>query len=85
MVSAVRRFSTHLGGAGLVLYAPQGIHGSFSFKLEFPYSNNIAKYETLIIELISTLKMGIGRLYLQGFLGSSSSKLMGILYLGKFL
>lgn len=47
------------------LYAPDGTDVSISFKLKFPCANNEAEYEALFIELVSTLQMGIRRLYVQ--------------------
>ena len=39
---------------------------ALSFKLEFPYSNNTAKYEAYLIELATTLKIGIKHLRVMG-------------------
>lgn len=39
---------------------------SLSFRLDFPCSNNVAEYEALIIGLVSTLRMRIQRLRVQG-------------------
>lgn len=59
--------STYQGGdTGVVLYDPEGINVSLSFKLDFPCSNNIAKYEALLLELKSTLKLGVKKLRVQG-------------------
>lgn len=41
----------------IVMYALDGTAISSSFKLEFPFSNNEAKYKALIIWLISALQM----------------------------
>lgn len=53
-------------GAGVVLYNPDGVSISLSFKLEFPCSSNIAEYEALLLGLISTLRLGVKRLRVQG-------------------
>ena len=39
---------------------------ALSFKLEFPYSNNIAEYEAYLTELTTTLEMGIKHLKMIG-------------------
>lgn len=50
--------STHRKGETGVLHAPDDTNISLFFKLKFPYSNKQAKYEALIIGLISPLQMG---------------------------
>ncbi|XP_026380581.1 uncharacterized protein LOC113275307 [Papaver somniferum] len=40
-----------VGGVGVVFEAPQGEFLSYSFKLDFPYSNKVAEYEALILGL----------------------------------
>ena len=47
--------TAHLGGAGIVLYR-EGEAVALSFKLEFPYSNNIVKYEAYLTKLTTALK-----------------------------
>lgn len=55
---AFYRSSTHQGGgAGVVLYDPDGVSVSLSFKLEFPCSNNVTDYAALLLRLISALKL----------------------------
>lgn len=64
---AFDRSSTHQGGdARVVFYDPDGFSISLSFKLEFPYSNNMAEYEALLLRLISALKLGVRKLQVQG-------------------
>lgn len=60
-ISSIQR----VGGAGIVLYVPDGSDVSLSLKLKFLCSNNEAAEETLLIGLISTLHMGIRRLSMQ--------------------
>lgn len=67
----------HQGGrAWVILYDPDGVSISLSFKLEFPYSNNVAEYETPLLGLNSTFKLEVQKLRVQGDLSLSSSKLM---------
>lgn len=55
--------SSHQGGRlGVVLYNPNGTHVSLSFRPDFPCSNNEAEYETLVIGLVSALRMRIQKL-----------------------
>lgn len=51
---------------GVVLYDPDGVRISLSFKLEFSCSNYVAEYETLLLGLISALKLGVRKLRVQG-------------------
>ena len=39
---------------------------ALSFKLEFPYSNNTVEYEAYLIELATTLKIGVKHLRVMG-------------------
>lgn len=47
--------SHRCGGVGVVLYGPNGTNISLYFKLEFLCSNSRARYEALIVRLISAL------------------------------
>lgn len=49
-----------------MLYDPDGISFFLSFRHEFPCTTNVAEYEALLIELISTLQMGIQKVRIQG-------------------
>lgn len=50
----------------MVLYHRNGETLALSFKLEFPYSNNIVEYEAYLTRLAMTLEMGIGHLRVVG-------------------
>jgi len=50
---------TELGGIGVLLYHEEDEAVVLSFKFEFPYSNNMAKYEAYLIGPATTLEMGI--------------------------
>lgn len=54
------------GGAGVVLVSSGGACYSFSFKLDFPCTNNEVEYEALTIGLFIAAKMGIFNLCVQG-------------------
>lgn len=59
--------STHQrGGTGVVLYDPDSVSISLSFKLKFACSNNVTEYEALLLGLISVLKLGVKKLRVQG-------------------
>ena len=51
--------TAHLRGAGIVLYHEGEEAVVLSFKLEFPCSNNTAKYEAYLTGLATALEMGI--------------------------
>lgn len=46
-------------GIRVMLCDPDGTSVSLSFRLEFPYSNNVVEYEALVIGVISFLQMGV--------------------------
>ncbi|CAL8992919.1 unnamed protein product [Prunus brigantina] len=46
------------GGAGVVLINPNGQATAFSFKLDFPCTNNVAEYEAFIMGLSTAREMG---------------------------
>ena len=54
------------GGMRVVLYHEEDKVVALSFKLEFPYLNNITEYEAYLTELATTLKMGVKRLRVMG-------------------
>ena len=58
--------TTQSGGVGVVLYHEEDKAVALSFKLEFPYSNNTAKYEAYLIELATALEIGIKHLRVVG-------------------
>ena len=54
-----RSSTTHSEGVRIVLYHKEDEVVALSFKLEFPCSNNTAKYEAYLTGLATTLKMGV--------------------------
>ena len=54
------------GGVGVVLYHEKDEAVALSFKLEFPYSNNTAKYEVYLTRLATALEMGVKHLRVMG-------------------
>ncbi|KAK9912139.1 hypothetical protein M0R45_036012 [Rubus argutus] len=50
--------STTTGEVGIILTSPTEESTTLSFKLNFPYTNNMAEYEALIIGLPTTQEMG---------------------------
>ena len=53
---------THSGGVGIVLYHKEDEAVAFSFKLEFPCSNNTVEYEAYLTRLATALEMGVKHL-----------------------
>ena len=53
-------------GVGVVLYHEEDEAVALSFKLEFPYSNNMAEYEAYLIGLATALKMRVKHLKVMG-------------------
>ena len=51
---------------GVVLYHEEDKAVALSFKLEFPYSNNMAEYEAYLTGLATTLEMGVKHLKVLG-------------------
>ena len=58
--------TTSEGGAGIVLSKSIGETAGMSFKLDFPYSNNMAEYEAYLTGLALTQEMGIKHLRVIG-------------------
>ncbi|KAI5336031.1 hypothetical protein L3X38_026165 [Prunus dulcis] len=58
--------TTNGGGAGIVLINPERQAMAFSFKLDFPCTNNVAEYEAFVIGLSTTKKMGVERMKIIG-------------------
>ena len=58
--------TTQFRGVGEVLYYEEDEVVVLSFKLEFPYSNNTAEYETYLTGLATTLEMGVKHLRVLG-------------------
>ena len=56
----------NFGGTGIVLYHEKEEAVAFSFKLEFPCSNNTAEYEAYLVGLATALKIGIKHLKVIG-------------------
>nr|XP_023880971.1 uncharacterized protein LOC111993363 [Quercus suber] len=54
--------TAHSRGMEIVLYHKEDEAVALSFKLEFPYSNNIAEYEAYLTGLATTLDMGVKHL-----------------------
>lgn len=57
--SATHQGAVGGGRAGVVLQNDDGTIVFLSFRLDFPYSNNVTEYEALVIGLVSTLQMRI--------------------------
>eukprot|EP00253_Pinus_taeda_P002724 PITA_02724 len=53
-------------GTSFLLIAPRGNMFPFSFKLEFETTNNVAKYESLIIALQTAKQMGVKSIFVFG-------------------
>jgi hypothetical protein len=45
--------------AGLLFISPLGVHMCYIIRLHFPASNNIAKYEVLVMGLRITIELGV--------------------------
>ncbi|XP_065623032.1 uncharacterized protein LOC136064778 [Quercus suber] len=58
-------FTFQGGGIEVVLKAPREEH-TFAYKLHFPFSNNEAKYEALLVGLKATRRLAIKRLKVFG-------------------
>ena len=58
--------TTHSGGVGVVLYYEEDKAVALSFKLEFPYSNNMVEYEAYLIGLTTALEIGVKHLKVLG-------------------
>ena len=56
----------HFGGVGVVLYHEEDKAVALSFKLEFPCSNNTAKYKAYLTGLATALEMGVKHLKVLG-------------------
>ena len=59
-------FTTQSGGVGVVLYHEEDKVVALSLKLEFPCSNNTAKYEVYLTGLVTAFEMGIKHLRVMG-------------------
>ena len=59
-------FTTQSGGVGVVLYHEEDKVVALSLKLEFPCSNNTAKYEVYLTGLATAFEMGIKHLRVMG-------------------
>jgi ribonuclease HI len=46
-------------GAGLLFISPLRVHMRYIIRLYFPASNNVAKYEALIMGLRIAIKLGV--------------------------
>ena len=51
---------------GIVIYHKEDEVVAFSFKLEFPCSNNTVEYEAYLTELATALEMGVKHLKVKG-------------------
>ena len=60
--------TTHSRGVGVVLYHEEDKIVALSFKLEFPYSNNMAEYKAYLTGLATALEMGVKHLRVLGYL-----------------
>ncbi|KAI3947020.1 hypothetical protein MKX01_034931, partial [Papaver californicum] len=54
------------GGAGIIFFSPRGDNTSYSFKLDYPCTNNVAEYESLLIGLTISNDMYIRHLEVIG-------------------
>ena len=61
-----RSSTAQSGGMGVVLYHEEDEAVALSFKLEFPCSTNMAKYEAYLTRLATALKMGVMHLRVMG-------------------
>ncbi|XP_026459883.1 uncharacterized protein LOC113360602 [Papaver somniferum] len=55
-----------VGGSGVVFESPQGELPSYSSKLDFPCSNNVAEYEALILGLQMAKELNLGSMEVKG-------------------
>ena len=51
--------TAQLGGVGVILYHEEDEAVALSFKLEFPYSNNMVENKSYLTRLATTLEMGV--------------------------
>ena len=58
--------TTRSGRVGVVLYHEEDKGIALSFKLEFPSSNNTAKYKAYLTKLATALEMGVKHLKVLG-------------------
>ncbi|CAL2239122.1 unnamed protein product [Prunus armeniaca] len=65
------------GGAGFVLINPNGQATALSFKLDFPCTNNVAKYEAFIMGLSIAKEMGAEKAKIIGDSNLVLSQLQG--------
>lgn len=72
--SATHQGAVGGGRAGVVLQNDDGTIVFLSFRLDFPYSNNVTEYEALVIGLVSTLQMRIENFEYKGTLSSLYNK-----------
>ncbi|CAL9029781.1 unnamed protein product [Prunus brigantina] len=65
------------GGASVVLINPNGQATALSFKLDFPYTNNVAEYEAFIMGLSTAREMGAEKMKIIGDSNLVLSQLQG--------
>jgi ribonuclease HI len=53
-------------GAGLLFISPLGVHLRYVIRLHFPASNNVAKYEALVMGLRIAVELGVRHLDVRG-------------------
>ncbi|XP_015970077.1 uncharacterized protein LOC107493500 [Arachis duranensis] len=53
-------------GVGILIISPEGIPSEFLFKLKYPCSNNVAKYEALILGLEILISKGASEVQILG-------------------
>jgi len=53
-------------GAGLLFISPLGVHMRYVIRIHFAASNNVAKYEALVIGLKIAIELGVRRLDVRG-------------------
>ncbi|XP_026396381.1 uncharacterized protein LOC113291015 [Papaver somniferum] len=69
-----------VGGDGVVFESPQGELLSYLFKLDFPCSNNVAKYGALILGLRMAKELNIGSVEVKGDSKIVTNQVNGDLY-----
>ena len=78
-----RSSTAQSGGMGVVLYHEEDEAVALSFKLEFTYSTNMAKYKAYLTGLATALEMGVKHLRVMGDLNLVVSQNKGSFSLKK--
>jgi hypothetical protein len=59
-------FSNEGNGVGIILYSPMGKIHNFSYRLEFSCTNNVTKFEALLLGIENAYNLGCGHLTVFG-------------------